>query len=168
MFRKCLRAVRSLLRGDKSERELSAELRFHLEMEIDNNVRKGMSLKEARLTAMRCFGGVELHKEECRDVRASAFIDALVQDFRFGLRMLAKQPGFTALSLAVLALGIGANAAIYSVTYGVLLRPLPYQDGSRLVVVRQEAPPAGIHNLLFSVKEIADYRERNQTFAALA
>src|SRR6266700_484509 len=85
------------------------------------------------------------------------------QDLRYAARMLGKYPGFTAVAVLTLALGIGANTAIFSVVYGVLLRPLPYRSGSRLVVLHQEAPRTNVPDVPFSVKEIADYRERNHT-----
>src|SRR5262249_48216694 len=104
MFGKCFSAIRSLVLKDKVERELDAELRFHLEMEIELNIKKGMSPKQARYVALRNFGGVEKFKEECRDLRGSAVFETLFEDIRFGFRMLAKQPGFTVMALAVLAL----------------------------------------------------------------
>ncbi|HVF88483.1 MAG TPA: ABC transporter permease, partial [Blastocatellia bacterium] len=90
-------------------------------------------------------------------------MDAIWQDLRFGLRLLMKRPGFTLLALLTLSLGIGANTAIFSVIYGVLLRPLPYDNGDRLVVLKQQAPLAGVSNMPFSVKEVSDYRERSTT-----
>ncbi|MCI0488873.1 MAG: ABC transporter permease [Blastocatellia bacterium] len=99
--------------------------------------------------------------------RLSHFLEMLWHDVRYGARALIKNPGFTALAALTLALGIGANTAIFSVVYGVLLRPLPYENGDQLVVLQQQAPLAGVNNMPFSVKEIADYREQNQTLQGL-
>jgi putative ABC transport system permease protein len=156
-------SLRSLVRGQRVEREMDAELRFHLEMEIENNLRKGMSPREAHRAAMNSFGGFQQVKEECRDVRRFRFLDELSQDLRFGVRLLARNRGFTILAVLTLALGIGANSAIFSVIYGVLLRPLPYAGGDRLVLIHQQAPLAQVDDMGFSVKEVLDYRNQNQT-----
>jgi putative ABC transport system permease protein len=168
MANRLWRNVRALFRGGRTEQEMEREVRFHLEMETEENMRRGMSRAEARLAALRSFGGVERVKEECRDVKRNRALETWWQDVRFGARMLARQPGFTLLAVLTLALGIGANTAIFSVVYGVLLRPLPYEAGGQLIVVRQQAPLARVNDLNFSVKEIADYRAQNQTLADLA
>jgi predicted permease len=146
---------------------MEKELRFHLEMETEKNIRAGMKPEDARNQAFLSFGGVERFKEECRDVSRFRLVETFWQDLRYGVRILVRNPWFSLLAILTLALGIGANTAIFSVIYGVLLRPLPYQNGSQLVVIRQQAPLAGVDNAGFSVKEISDYREQNQTLAGL-
>jgi len=163
-----MRSLRTLFKIKRTEREMDRELRFHLEMETEENIRRGMAPEEARLVALRSFGGVERFKEECRDVKRNRPLETLWQDTRFGARVLGRNPGFMLVAVLTLSLGIGANTAIFSVVYGVLLRPLPYQQGGQLVVLKQQAPLARNNNLNFSVKEIDDYRAQNRTLADLA
>src|SRR5437868_1245276 len=167
MFRKLLRIAQTVFRKNEMEREMDAELRFHLEMETTKNLERGLSEQAARQAALRSFGGVELTKEQCRDARGGRFVETSLQDLRYGARVLRRNPGFTLVALLTLALGIGANTAIFSVIYGVLMRPLPYADGNRLVILHQQAPLARVDDMGFSVKEINDYREQAETLDAV-
>lgn len=158
----------ALIYKDKEEREMEKEIGFHLECEMEENVRRGMNPQEAYIAARRSFGGVEQFKEECRDVRRNRWLEELWQDVRYSLRLWRRKPAYTLLAILTLTLGIGANTAIFSVIYGVLIRPLPYQNDKQLVVLRQQAATAGKNGIGFSVKEIEDYRQQNQTLDELA
>jgi predicted permease len=117
--------LRSLFRKDRAELELSDELQFHLQNQIDEFVAQGMNPQEARRAARQSLGGVERVKEECRDMRRTNLIENFLQDVRFGFRMLRRNPAFAVLTILCLTLGIGANAAVFSWVEGILLRPYP-------------------------------------------
>jgi putative ABC transport system permease protein len=162
-----LRKVRALLRGAKLDRELDAELRFHIEMETARHVRRGMTPDAARRLALRSFGPMERFKEETRDARGVSWFEHLAQDLRYGTRTLLKNPGFSALAILTLGLGIGANTAIFSVINGVLLKPLPYANGDRLLLIEQSAPLTNLPNLGVSITELYDYRAQLPSFDGL-
>src|SRR4030095_12942883 len=127
--------LRSLLRRSLVEQELDEELRYHIDRQIEEHIAKGMTPEEARYAALRDMGGVERRKEECRDMRRVRVIENLMQDVRYGLRRLGKGPGFTAVSTLSLALGIGANTAIFSLVDAVLLKLLPVKNPEQLVAL---------------------------------
>jgi putative ABC transport system permease protein len=161
-------AWRTLLRRSAAEREMDEELRFHLEMEVEKLVGRGLDAEAARTEALRSFGGVDRYKEECRDARGLSRFESLSQDIRYALRGLRRNPGYTAAALATLALGIGANVAVFSVVHGVFLQSLPYGGGERLVRLRQDAPGVGIEDAPFSPREVSDYAAATRSLSGVA
>jgi len=151
------------------QRDLDDEIRGHLELAIQERIARGESPAAARLAALRELGYVPALREEMRRVWYSRWFDgaaALLQDMRVGLRSLLRAKGLAATVVVTLALGIGANAAIFSVVRGVLLRPLVNRDENRLLYIRQSAPGLGADNATFSVPEIDDFKARTTTVTA--
>ncbi len=168
MIRKIAGSIGTLFGSRRQERELDEEFSFHIEKEAEENVRRGMSPADARRAALVRFGGVEKTKEETREASRAVLLETVLQDVRYGLRSLRKNPGYAAAAILTLALGIGANTAIFSVVHGVLLQSLPYGGGERLVRLRVDAAGAGIQDGQFSPLEITDLRERTHTLEAVA
>ena len=158
--------ARDLFRVKQSERELDAELRFDFAQRMETNLRAGMSREEAELSARREFGSVDLAKEECRDSSSTRWLQDVWQDVRFGARMLRKNPGFTAVAVLTLALGIGANTAIFSVVDAVLLRSLPFRDAGRLVAISETH--VALPELGASWADFADWRAQSHLLQELA
>jgi putative ABC transport system permease protein len=167
MWKRLTALRRALFRAGELDRGLNAEVRFHIEMETEKNIKLGMSPEEARTRALRSFGPMEKHKEDTRDARGISWLETLVADLRYGARALVKRPGYAALAVLTLGLGIGANTAIFSVINGVLIKPLPYEHGNRLVVLQQSAPLAGNRLPGISIQEYFDYRARADVFDGL-
>ena len=128
------------MRG-RLESEMADEMRHHLELRIERNVAAGMAPDEARYAALRAFGGVDQIQEECRDGMTWRFLENLGRDIRVAARVLRKHRGFTAMAILTLALCIGANTAIFSIVYALLLKPLPFPEPGRIV---------GLHNVFDS------------------
>jgi len=152
---------RNLLHRQAVEQQLESEFISCLDMLRREKIAAGMSLEEAGRAARIELGGEDQVKEKVREVRAGAWLQTVLQDLHFGLRMIRHNPGFSALVVLTLALGIGANTAIFSVVYGVLLRPLPYARGADLVVLHQYAHKLNLNDVPFSVKELEDYRQNH-------
>jgi len=168
MLDKVRRRLRALLRRRAVEQELDEELRFHIEKEAERNVARGMSPDEALRVALARFGRFDNIKEECRDARGVRPVEEMWQDLRYGARKLRKSPGFTLVAVMTLALGIGANTAIFSVVNAVLLRPLPFDEPAQLVRVFGTNARRSSFSRPHSYPNFSDLRGQSETFETMA
>jgi putative ABC transport system permease protein len=160
------RRVRGLWRSETIHQEITDELQFHMDMRVEENIRRGMAPDDARRDAERRFGNQTRIKEQGYDVRGGQWLETVWQDLCYGARMLLKNPGFAVVAVITLALGIGANTAIFSVINTVLLRPLPYEDPDRLLYIGtavQQGAPEGC-----SLPDFTDWREQSRSFERMA
>ena len=161
-MKRMMRRVKAVISRRRMEQEMEVEMRAHVEMRAEDLVRQGMGKNEAVRRAKMEFGGIEQAKEEIREVKGVGLVEALWQDLRFGARMLRKSPGFTAVAVLTLALGIGATTAIFSVVDGVLLRPLPYPHADRVMHLHESSE--AIPDMSISMANFNDWRAQNTTF----
>src|SRR5215510_7515017 len=158
---------RTLIRPKRVEDELNEELQYHLEREIHEGLRAGLTPEEARYAAMRTMGSVEKSKEECRDQHHVKFVqrvEAFCQNIRYSTRTLLRTPGFTLTVVLTLALGTGANTAVFSAINAVLLRPLPFPDADRLVQITQTQ---GRTTASVGPVRLEDWNQQNSTLEGI-
>jgi predicted permease len=164
-FRSLVTRLLYVFRSTNS-RDVDTELHSHLALAVEENLARGMSTDEARRSALIKIGGLEQTKEQIRDQQTLPFAESLFQDFRFALRMLRRNPGFTVATVLILALGIGANTALFSIVNGVLLRPLPYPHPEQLVTLRESKPNFATGSI--SLLNFLDWQKDNRSFSSMA
>ncbi len=160
--------LRALFRRRHLENDLNDELQHHIELETKANMERGLTLSEARRQALIAFGGLTRFKEETRDVRGLTWLDDLGRDLRHTWRLLSREPLFTGVTVITLALGIGANTAVFSVVNTVLLKPMPFSDAQRLVLVWETDRNSGTTREPGSWPDFLDFKEQNRTLDGLA
>ncbi|MGC2802056.1 MAG: ABC transporter permease, partial [Candidatus Acidiferrum sp.] len=158
--------LRSLFRRNQVEQDLSDELRFHIEQKAQEYAANGLNAEEALCKARREFGGLEQSKENCRVARRVGYIHDLLQDLGFGLRMLRNSPAFALVAILTLALGIGANTAIFSVVHGVLLRPLPFPRQDQLMMLSEKNADGTYSHTSWAT--FMDWNRLNHSFTGIA
>src|SRR5687767_3491920 len=164
MLTRWLHTARGLFRREVVNEEIDHELAFHLEMQVEQMVKEGVPRAEARRRALVTFGGVDRFAEECLDTRRTRWLDELRQDLRVAGRGMRSAPGFTAVMLVTLALGIGATTAVFSVVYGILLRPLPYGEADRVMMVWENDRASGTVREPASIGDYNDFVRRTRSF----
>ena len=164
--------LRSLLRRHTVERELEDELRFHLDQLVEENIAAGMAPDRARQSAMLAIGGMTQFQEQCRDMRRVNFFDDLIRDLRYAGRSVRRSPGFAVLAVLIMALGIGANTAVFTIVNTVLLKPLAYRDPDRIVTLTNPPTtgeaPTRLNIRLISIPNFRDWHDRSSSFEAMA
>jgi hypothetical protein len=156
--------LRAVLRGRQADRDLDDEIRSHIEMETAKNIAEGRSPDEARRLALAAFGGRDAALEAHRDVRGARWLSDLSRDTRFALRTLRHNPALTVAAIMTLAVGIGANTAIFSTLHAVVLRPLPFRDSDRLVMLYETNPERGWTQAEVAPANYVDWREQVDAF----
>jgi MacB-like periplasmic core domain len=167
-LREACNRICSFFRGGQLDREVNEEMASHLEMAMEENLCRGMSAEEARRQPLVRFGGLQQALELHREARALPWVDVLRQDLRFTFRMLRRESGFTVVAVLILALGIGANIAVFSVVNTILLRPLPFRDPEQLVRIVEKDPKAGESSKTYTADATQDFQQQNHFFQSVS
>ncbi len=168
LFTRLRSLARAMFLRSRWERDMNEELQFHIEERAEHLVKSGVPQHEAMRRARLEFGGIEGYKETCREARGLRIVDELRCDLRYALRSFRKSPGFTAVAVLSLALGIGLNSAIFSAINAVILRPLPYKDPQRLVLVGQVWHRFGPAVENSSPANYVEWKKQNHAFESIA
>jgi putative ABC transport system permease protein len=160
--------VRALFRSRRIDSDLAAEMRFHVDRDIQANIARGMAPDAARRAAHLAFGSVDALQEQSRDERPGAGFREIVRDMRYGSRLLRKSPGFALTAIAIVALGIGAATAVFTVAYGVMLRPFPFREPERLVSIWASADQSGTRLFPPTAADVVDLRQLDRAFDGVA
>jgi predicted permease len=164
LLRRCRERVRAFWNKPALDAELEAELAAHLELAIDENLKRGLAPEEARRLALVSLGGMEQAKEQQREERGLMTLDILLQDLKYTLRTLGRDRGFTTVAILILALGIGANIAVFSVVNTLLLRPLPFTHSEQLVRILEKDPKGGESSMTYSTDAMQEFQAKNRSF----
>jgi predicted permease len=167
-LREAFKRACSFFRSDQLDQEVNEEMASHLEMAMEENLRRGMPAEQARRQALVRFGGIQQALEQHRESRSMPWVDVLGQDLRFTIRMLRRDSGFTMVAILILALGIGANIAVFSVVNTILLRPLPFRDPQQLVRIVEKDPKAGESSKTYTADATQDFQQQNRSFQSIS
>src|SRR5579872_3742597 len=167
-LREALNRFRSFFRKEPLDRELDVAIASHIETAIEENVRRGLPLEEARRHALVQFGGIPQASERHRESRGLPWLDVLTQDLRFTFRTLRRERGFAIVAVLILALGIGANVAVFSVVNTILLSPLPFPEARQLVRIVEKDPKAGESSKTYTADATEDFQQQNRSFQSVS
>jgi predicted permease len=167
-LREALNRMRSFFRKDPLDQELDSEIASHLDMAVEENIARGLPAGEARRQALARFGGVQQARETHRETRGLPWLDVLMQDLSFTFRTMRRDRAFTIVAVLILALGIGANVAVFSVVNTILLRPLPFRDSEQLVRIVERNPAAGESSKTYSADATQDIQQQNRSFQSVS
>ncbi len=166
-WREARNRFRAFFHKEPLDHEFDEEMASHIDMAVEENMRQGMSPAEARRTAYVQFGGMQQAREQHRESRGLPWLDVLTQDLRFTFRTMRRERGFTFIAVLILALGIGANIAVFSVVNTILLRPLPFRDPQQLVRIVEKDPKAGESSKTYTADATEDFEQQNRSFQSV-
>jgi hypothetical protein len=167
-LREAFNRIHAFFRKEPLDQELEQEIVSHLAMAVDENMMHGLSPEEAHRQALARFGGVQQAREKHRESRGLPFLEVLMQDLSFTFRTLRRDRGFAIVAVLILAFGIGANIAVFSVVNTILLRPLPFRDSQQLVRIVEKNPSAGESSKTYTADATQDFQQQNRSFQSVS